>query len=171
MTYKERWKILDNLVKYLSGRGEPIPKHLLMDLRSAKTLIQICRMKPEDPETVRRIEEYMDNVEFQLIAKVQRLEGEESAKKWMMRLEEARLPLEGEEETETSKPVYGVSRNKKWVRVSLDENLSEEKVVKTARSLGLEFRVEDEGKVTVFGEEEKIKTFIKKIAEASSQKT
>ncbi|MCD6503812.1 DUF2096 family protein [Candidatus Bathyarchaeota archaeon] len=170
MTYKERWKILEELLKHLSSKGEAVPKGLLKDLRSAKTLIQIHRVKPDDPETIRKIEEYLDNVEFQLIAKIQSLEGEESAKRWMMKLEKARISLESKEE-EVSEPLYGVPRGKKWVRISLDENLNEEKVVKAARDLGLEFRVEDEKRVTVFGEEEKIKMFIKKMTETGSQKT
>ncbi|MEM2875333.1 MAG: DUF2096 family protein [Candidatus Bathyarchaeia archaeon] len=165
MDYEERWKVLESLLKYIIDKGKTVPKDLLKDLRSTKTLIQIYKVKPDDPENVRRIEEYLNNVESQLIFKIQMMEGEDSAKRWMKKLEKTKKSTAGKpEECLVSKAVYGVPRNKKWVRIKLDEGLTEEKVVRDASEFGLNFRVDGDKRITVFGDAEKIKSFIKKMA-------
>ena len=171
MNYEERWSILEKLLKNLINKGETIPDDVLKDLRSAKTLIQIYRMKPEDSETVRKIEKYLDNVEFQLVFAVQKIEGEKSAEEWMKKLERSRIPTTEVEEPSVSRAVYGVPRDKKWVRVKLDKDLTEEEITETTREFGLEVKAKEGQWVTVFGEDSDIKSFIKKIAETYSTKS
>lgn len=171
MNYEERWNILEKLLKHLINKGETIPKDVLKDLRSAKTLIQIYKMKPEDSETVRKIEKYLDNVEFQLVFAVQKIEGEKSAEEWMRKLERSRMPTMEIEEPSVSRAVYGVPRDKKWVRVKLDTDLTEEEIIEAAKEFGLEVKAKEGQWVTVFGEETDIKSFIKKIADTYSTKS
>ena len=46
MSYEENWKVLADLLTELRKKGEKIPTHIMNDLRSAKTMIQILKADP-----------------------------------------------------------------------------------------------------------------------------
>ena len=81
-------------------------------------------------------------------------------------LEEANAEV-CEESGSENKFITGVPRDQKWVRVEPVKNLSAERIEEIARKLGLEIKPQKDGKMIVFGQQENIKEFIKKMTKAA----
>ena len=83
MNYEETWKVLADLFTDLKQKGENIPTHIMEDLRSAKTMIQILKSDPTHVENLPRIETYLGNVESYLIFSVNNKSGKKNAEQWL----------------------------------------------------------------------------------------
>lgn len=163
MGYEEAWKVLADLITDFRKSGEPIPPHIMNDLRSAKTMIQILRADPAHTENLPRIETYMENVESYLIFAAQEKFGSEYVERWMEKLREARKTLE--EEEAVSRFVLGIPRGKHWVRVQVSEDLPEKDIEMLAIENGLSCKMQKNGYMLISGNIEKVKIFVKKMTE------
>ncbi len=134
------------------------------DLRSAKTMIQVLKADPTHTENIPRIETYLGNVEFDLISRAQDKLGSESVKRWMEKLEEARRRVYEEKEV-SSRFVPGIPRGKRWVRVQVSEDTPQTDIERLAEENGLPSKMQEDGYVLVYGKNENIKSFLKKMAE------
>ena len=165
MGYKENWKVLADLLTELRKKGERIPSHVMNDVRSAKTMIQILKADPTHVENVPRIETYLRNVESYVISKAQEKMGIEFAEKWLRKLENARkMEIEEEEET-TLKFVSGLPRNQNWVRVQISKDTSRKEMERLAEENRLSYKMQKNGYMLVYGNGKSIKSFVKKTAE------
>jgi len=163
MGYEEVWRVLADLLTELRKKGEAIPADVMNDLRSAKTMIQILKADPTHAENVPRVETYLENVEFQSISAAQERFGTEYVELWMKKLEDARRIPERKETAPRFVP--GVPRGKDWVRVQVSEETPESHIEKLAEENGLSYEMRDDGYMLVYGKNENIKSFIKKLAE------
>ncbi len=85
--------------------------------------------------------------------------------RWMKKLKEAREKPEVEVPAETaSKFVPGLPRDKRWVRVQVSAETPREEIEELVKESGLACKMQDDGYMLVYGEEEKLKRFIKKTA-------
>jgi hypothetical protein len=100
-------------------------------------------------------------VESYLISEGQKTFGDEYVKEWLKRLEEANRKIDEEEETRF---VAGLPREGKWIRVKPSAELTLEKLKKSAKELNVSYDMQDDGYLLVYGTDECIKEFIKKIA-------
>lgn len=164
MGYEEAWKVLADLVTELRKRGETIPPTVMNDLRSAKTMIQILKADSTHVENFPRIEMYMENVESYLVFLMQKKAGSDYVEQWMKKLEKARRTRE-EEEKVVSRFVSGLPRGKHWVRVQVSEDMSENNIKRLAKENSLSTKMQKNGYVLVYGDVEKVKLFVKKMAE------
>lgn len=164
MGYKEVWEVLADILIELQKTGETIPVHVMNDLRSAKTMIQVLKADPKYIENIPRIEAYLENVEFQLISAAQERFGSEYVERWMKRLDEARRKVY---ETEEAAPrfVPGIPKGKHWVRVQVSEETPQREIEILAKENRLSLKRHDDGYVLVYGRNENIKSFVKKLAE------
>jgi len=166
MGLDEVWKVLADLITEFRKRGETIPSNVMEDLRAAKTMIQVLRADPARMENVPSIEMYLGNVEAYLIFEAQRKFGKDFADQWMQKIREAReKKAAGEKPEPSSKFVLGLPRGQKWVRLQISKETPEKEIKKLAEETGLSFRVQKDGYMLVFGEDEKLKLFVKKTAE------
>jgi len=166
MGYDEVWKTLADLITEFRRRGESIPSHVMEDLRAAKTMIQVLRADPTRIENIPSIELYLGNVESYLIFEAQKKFGSEFVEEWMRKIKEAReTKAVGEKPEPSSKFVPGLPRGQKWVRVQVSKETPEREIKKLAEDAGLSFRVQTDGYMLVYGEDEKLKLFVKKAAE------
>ncbi len=163
MGYGEAWKVLADLITELRRRGETIPPHVMNDLRSAKTMIKILKADPTHLENLPRIETYMGNVESSLIFMIQEKFGPNHGEKWIRKLEDARRAPEGEEEA-APRFVPGLPRGKHWVRVQVSEDMSKNDIKRLAKENKLSSKMQKNGYMLVYGDVEKVKLFVKKMA-------
>jgi len=164
MGYGEAWKVLADMITELRGKGETIPPNVMNDLRSAKTMIQILKVDPTHFENLPRIEVYMENVESYLVFTVQEKFGLDYVENWMKKLDKARRAPE-EEEKAAPRFVPGLPRGKHWVRVQISEDMTKDDIKRLAKENKLSSKMQKNGYMLVYGDVEKVKLFVKKMAE------
>lgn len=169
MGYVEIWKIMDEMVMEFRKRNEPVPANVIEDLRAAKTMIQVLNADPKRTEHVPSIEMYLGNVESYLIFVGDQKFGSQFADHWMERLREAKKTIKiGEKEPSlesTSKFVPGVPKGRKWLRVQVSAEISENEIKRLAEELGLSAEARADGYVLVYGDDEQLKQFVQKTGE------
>ncbi|MEM3553743.1 MAG: DUF2096 family protein [Candidatus Bathyarchaeia archaeon] len=161
MGYLAVWKVLEEMITDLKKKGTVVPADILNDLRNARTLINVLKADPTRLETSQKIEEYLNNVEAYLISEGQRF-GDKYIEGWVKRLEEAsRKVFDEEEETRF---VPGLPRDQRWIRIKPSEEMPIETLKALAGELNLSFEVQSDGFLLVYGEDERLKDFVKKMA-------
>ena len=164
------WKILEEMTLELKKKDVTIPENILGDLRSAKSMIKLhCTQAIGAGDVIQKAEELTANVEAFLVNEGQKLWSSEKIDLWLRRLEEANAEV-CEEATAENKFVTGVPRDQKWVRVEPINNLSTERMGQIACALKLEIKPQKDGKLVVYGQQENIKEFIKKMTKETAAK-
>lgn len=172
MGYSETWKILEEIVIEFRKKGQPVPEHVMNDLKSAKTLIRLLDSGDGRGEIGPKVEQYLSSVEAYLVTEAQKTFPPERIDEWLRRLEASSCGVcVGQPETaaEESRFVPGLPRDQKWVRVKPIVSLPREKLQQLAEDSGLSFRVEKDGHLIVFGKAEDIREFVKKMTEQMSR--
>jgi len=166
MGYEGLWKVLENLLTELQERGEAIPPEIIGDLRSAKTLIQILKADPTHTEYLPEIEAYIESVEAYIVFTMKEKIGPQYADECMRKIGEARrrVPKEGEE-TQALRFVPGLPRGRPWIRIQVSKEAPRGEIEKLAEERGLAYKTQDNEYIIVYGDGEKIKSLVKKLAE------
>ena len=169
MSYNELWKTITSPLTDLRKLGENIPPKVMKDLHSAKTLIHILSVDPSHFEFLEQIEAYLLNVESYIVYAAQNKLGEEYVGAFIEKIKKARDELHGKEKVEVaptfSRFVAGLPRGKPWIRIKTSEEISKEKIESLAAEHELSFEMQQDNYSLVYGDGEKIKIFVKKIAE------
>ncbi|MEM3551320.1 MAG: DUF2096 family protein [Candidatus Bathyarchaeia archaeon] len=160
MGYLTVWKVLEEIIIDLRKRGVQVPSKIIEDLRFLKTLINILKADPTRLETGEKIEEYINNIEGYLIVEGQRF-GEDYIESWLKRLEEASRTMPEEEELRF---IPGLPREQRWIRIKPSEDMPSELLKNLAGELNLSFETQNNGFLLIYGEDEKLKRFVKKMA-------
>jgi len=163
MGHEEVWNVLENLITELRNKGQLIPANVMNDLHSAKTMIQVFKADTTHVENIPRIETYLESVEAQLISMAQEKVGSKFVAKWMEKLDEARRKV-SEEKEEGARFVPGLPRDKHWVRVQISEDTPRKEIEKLAEENNLSHKMQKDGYMLVYGDDENIKAFVKKMA-------
>jgi hypothetical protein len=165
------WKTLEDMMIELKKRGVTIPENIMEDLRSAKSMIKLACTKDSHGDAVMKTEEYMANVEAYLVNEGQKAFGSEHVNDWLRRLEEAGAcgevcehPAEGEAQF-----VTGVPRDQKWVRVEPTEKLPSERIQQLAKDISLQFNLQKDGRLLVYGKPESLKAFVKEMTDETKK--
>ncbi len=162
MGYSAAWKVLEEMITDFRKRGLTVPADIISDLRSAKTLINVLKADPSRIETRQKIEKYLHTVESYLVSEGQKRFGADYVDEWLKRLNKAsKKVFEEEEETRF---IPGLPREQKWIRVKPSDELSMEKIKELADELSLSCDVQNDGCLLVYGEDERVKGFVKKMA-------
>jgi hypothetical protein len=177
MSYEAAWKILEDVIIEFRKKGVATPQDVLNDLKSAKVLIKIMAASEKDRgETAPKIEQYLGSVEAYLITEAQKKFAPQRIDAWLRRLKEAScetcqtcgVPTEKKEKAKT-KFITGLPRDQKWIRVEPLASLPAEKLKQLAGETNLSFRDETDGHLIVYGSEENIRAFIKKMTEQTAK--
>jgi len=162
MGYLATWKVLDEMITDFRKKGITVPANVISDLRHAKTLINVLRADPSCLDTSQKIEEHLRSVESYLVSEGQKKFGEGYVEEWLKRLDEASQQVFEEEERET-RFISGLPREQKWIRVKPSAELPIEGLKALADELNLSYNMQDDGCLLVYGKEEIIKGFVKKM--------
>jgi len=166
MSYEGLWTVLEGLLTELQERGEAIPSEIIGDLRSAKTLIQILKADPTHTEYLPEIEAYLGSVEAYIVFAMKEKVGPKYADECMRKIGEARrrVPREGEE-AQALRFVPGLPRDRPWIRIQVSKETPRGEIEKLAEERGLGYKAQDNGYIMVYGDGEKIKSLVKRLAE------
>jgi hypothetical protein len=165
MGHLAAWKVLEQMIADFRKRGITIPAEIMNDLKSAKTLINILKADPCRIDTSQKIEAYLLNLESYLVSEGQKKLGAKYVEEWLRQLDEAsQKPREEEVAEEETRFIPGLPRDQKWIRVKPTAELTLEKIEALAKEVNLSFNVQNDGYLLVFGEDERIKEFVKKMA-------
>jgi hypothetical protein len=165
LDYEAAWELISNLIAELRKSGETIPMKVMSDLRAAKTMMEVYKVDKSHSENFQRIEEYLTNLETCLVPIANRKFGKEYIDMWLKKLEETHRQFPKGELGPSKRFPVGVPRESKWIRIEASEKIATEKIKHLARQIGLKSKIQTDGCALVFGEEQKLKQFVKNLAE------
>lgn len=157
------WKVLEEILIELRKKSVEIPKIIINDLKTAKVLLEIKDLNSNQKEDTITIERYLDNIEIFAFNEIQNKFDSKFVEEWLKRLGEARskeFHLEKE-----NKFISGIPRNKRWIRVKPIPELSKDRIKEIAAEENLIIGSHKDGKFTIYGKDEDIKKYVKKITE------
>ena len=164
MNYEYLWRVLEELMVEFAKKGVVVPKELMDDLKSAKTLISIHRTEPSALEIATEIELYLEKVESNLMYLAESDVGKEYADRCLKKIDEARKEGLGEKTAVVSRFVSGVPKGEHWIRIAASDLISDRAMDKLLKELSLSSKPQDDGYLLIYGKDENLKTFIKEVS-------
>jgi hypothetical protein len=174
MSHVAKSKILEEIIIELRKKGLEIPPNVMSDLKSARTLMKVEKVDPKGHgETEPKIDQYISSVEAYAITEASKLFPGEKVDKWLTALNLASCDscVIIEEPKEEMRFIPGVPRDQKWIRVEPITSLPIEKLEKMATENKLGFKREKDGHLIVYGTDENVKIFVKKMTAQTNQTT
>jgi len=165
MGYEQWWTALEGLIAELRKKQLAIPPEVMTYLRSAKTMISVYNADPSRLETVSTIEDYLLNVESRIMNIAREKLGESFEERWIRTMEKARREESPKTESASSKFILRHPRDQHWVRVMPSDDILKRDVERLADEAGVKSRTQQDGYILVYGSEDKVKDFVKKMAE------
>jgi hypothetical protein len=164
MNFEEKWKVLADLLIELQERGEKIPADVVNDLRSAKTMIHVLKAGRTHIENAPKIDTYLRSVESYAIFTAEK-HGTNMVEEWLKKLKETKKVTTKEKPEATSRSIPRVSRDKNWVRIQISEDTPARDVEKLVEAAGLSRKMDENGHLLVYGNQENMKSFMKSMTE------
>ncbi len=162
------WKLLEDMMLELKKSGVTIPPKVIEDLRGARSMLKLSCMEGSQGEAMQKAEEYLANVEVYVMTEGQKVFGDDKVDEWLRGLEEANVEVCVEPSAAQDKFVVGVPRDQKWVRVEPLGEWTAEKIGQIAKELNLQVKPQSDGKLVVYGQPEKLRPFVKRMAAKKS---
>ena len=163
-------RVLEEMIIEFRKKGMQVPQNILTDLKSARVLMKVDNADQKGRgETAPKIDEYLSTVEAYLITEAQKTLLPEQVDEWIRRLDAASCDVCSAAEKEDKWFVQGIPRDQKWIRIEPIDNMPLEKLKELSTETNLSFREENDGHLTVFGNAEDIKNFIKKMTEQTQK--
>jgi hypothetical protein len=157
-------RVLEEMIIEFRKKGLAVPQNVLDDIKSARVLMKVEEADDRGRgETSPKIDEFLGSVEAYLVTEAQKKLPPEKIDEWLRKLEAAGCDTCMAEEKDESRFIPGLPRNQKWVRVKPLASLPAEKLKEFAADLQLSVRSESDGHLLVFGSDEGIKAFVKKM--------
>jgi len=170
MDYTAKWKVLEDLMVDLRRKGVEAPPTVIEDFRSAKLMIKIAETGDCAGDAQLKLEEILGSVESYLVTEAQNILSTQAVDEWLRRMDQASfLTCETKEEKENTF-ITGVPRDQKWVRVEPIHSLPNERLTQIAKENNLLGNQQKDGKLVVYGRQQDIKAFLKKIAAEAARK-
>ncbi len=170
MGYAAKWKALEDLMIELRKKGFETPAGVINELRSAKLMIKIAETGECQGDTTLKLEEILGSLESDLVTEAQNVLTAQEVDVWLKRLDEASLPT-CEVKFESEKGlITGVPRDQKWIRVEPMPNLPAVRLTQIAKENSLSTNPQKDGRLVVYGQQESIKAFLKKMTEEAQPK-
>lgn len=165
MNYEYLWKVLEELIVEFTKKGFTIPRELVDNLKSAKTLISIYNVEPTSLDVATEIELYLENVESNLLYLAESDIGKEYADECLRRVYEARGKGLSDKVMTPSRFVSGVPKGEHWIRIKASGLINDRVVGKLLEKHSLSSKPQENGYLLVHGKEEDVKAFIKEVSE------
>ena len=147
----------------------------MSDLKSARTLMKVEKVDPKGQgETEPKIDQYISSVEAYAITEAGKLFPGEKVDKWLTALDLASCDscVTIEEPKEEMRFIPGVPTRPKMDTCRTNQRvLPIEKLEKMATENKLGFKREKDGHLIVYGTDENIKIFVKKMTAQANQPT
>ena len=174
MSHVAKSRILEEIIIEIRRKGLEIPPKVMSDLKSARTLMKVEKANSKGyGETEPKIDQYISNVEAYSITEAGKLFPGERVDKWLAALDLASCEtcVTIEEPKEEMRFIPGVPRDQKGIRVEPISSLPLEKLEKMASEGKLSFQREEDGHLIVYGKDENVKSFVKKMTAQANGST
>lgn len=155
---------MESLLTELRKKHVTIPPDVMTSLRSAKTMISVYQSDPSCVDSIQVIENDLMNVESNLMNMAKEEFGQKFTEEWLEKLEKARREAESKAEL-SSHFIPDVPKSEYWIRVQPSDEILRKDVEELASQTGLSTKMQKDGYMLVYGDEVKVKAFIKKMAE------
>ena len=165
MGYEQWWTALESLIAELRKKQLAIPPEVMSNLRSAKTMINVYNADPSRLETVPTIEDYLLNVESRIMNIAREKLGKSFEERWIKAMEEARKEKPPGTGSPSPRFILRHPKDQHWIRIMPSNDILKRDVEKLADEAGLKSRTQNDGYILVYGSEDKVKDFVKKMAE------
>lgn len=157
---------MSKTITELRKKGEIIPANVIADLRSAKTMIEISKVSAAHVDNLSKIEEYLGRVEAFILPAAKKVLGEHYCEDIYCKILEAYKSTKPFSTVTQRKFPVGIPRNKKWIRLKSSAEIPMEKAIELSDKFGLKFIIEDGGRIIIFGDEDKLKSFLEEVKNA-----
>ena len=154
----------------LRKKGVAMPPKVVDDFRTAKLMIKIAESPESEGGMSRKLEECLGGLESYLIGAAEKTMPPEIVDKWLSRIDEAALSKCERNLVFENKFITGVPRDQNWIRVEPMPNLRTDRLQEIAKDSNLSINTQKDGRAVVYGKQNDIKTFLKRIAEEASGK-
>ncbi len=171
MGYIAKWKVLEDMMIALRRKGIEVPPTVVNDLRSAKLLISIVNAEDSKGDASMKLEETFGSVESYLVSEAQNVLSDAAVDDWLRRLDEASIITCEVKPATEDKFITSVPRDQKWIRIEPIPNLPAEKLTLIAKENSLSVKQQKDGRLVVYGQQESIKAFLKKMSEEAQPKS
>jgi hypothetical protein len=128
-------------------------------------MIEIFKVDRSHSENLLRIEEFINSVQMYVMPAAKIKFGKKYLDEWMDKIAETQRNLHAEERASSIGFPVGIPRENSWIRIKPSEEIHIEKIKQISRKIGLKHETQKDRYILVYGEEDKVKTFVKKIAE------
>ena len=172
MSQVAKSKILEEMIIEFRKKGFEIPPNVMSDLKSARTLMKVMDADSKGRnETAPQVDVYLETVEAYLITEAGNSFSAEKVEDWLKKLglTSCDACVTVVESKEKSRFISGVPRDAKWIRVQPIASLPPEKLKQLIKETNLQFREEQDGHLIVYGSQENIGKFVKKMTEKNGQ--
>jgi hypothetical protein len=174
MSHVAKSRIIEEIIIELRRKGLEIPPNVMSNLKSARTLMKVEKVDSKDQgETDPKIDQYISSVEAYAITEANRHFPGEKVDKWLTALDLASCDtcVTIEKPKEEKRFIPGVPRDQKWIRVEPINSLPIEKLEKMATENKLSFQRDKDGHLIVYGTDENVKIFVKKMTTQANPTT
>jgi len=169
MGYTAKWKVLEDLMVELRKKGVEMAPTVINDLRSAKLMIKIAEAGDSRGEATLKLEEILGSVESYLVTEAQNILSTQLVDEWLRQLVEASITTCKIKVEKENVFITGVPRDQKWIRVEPIPNLPTERLTQIAKENNLSANPQKDGRLVVYGRQEDIRAFLKKMAEEATK--
>jgi len=172
MGYAAKWKALEDLMLELGKKGYETPASIISDLRNTKIMIKIIDTEDSMGDTTIKLEEVLGSIQSDLITEAQQRLSPHEIDEWLNRIAETSVPTFETRIENKNIFITGVPKDQQWIRIEPIPNMSAEWLSETAKENNLTVKGQKDGRIVVYGHQESIKLFLKKMtAEAQPKNT
>jgi hypothetical protein len=163
MDYLNLWQVLEELYNTLLKKGVTLPREIMDDLKSVKTLINIYKVDVTTLNVATEIEIYLEKIESNLLYLAESDIGKAYAEKWLKKIYEARRSEVEKRKTYQARFISGVPKNEHWIRIKTSDLMKDQDRKRLLDKFNLSSKPQNDEYVLIHGKEENIRKFIKEV--------
>ena len=170
MDYLNLWQVLEELYNTLLKKGITLPREIMDDLKSVKTLINIYKVDVTILDVATEIEMYLEKIESNLLYLAESDLGKAYAEEWLEKIYEARRNRDVKRNTYQTKFISGVPKNEHWIRIKTADLMKEQDRKRLLAKFNLSSKPQKDEYILLHGKEENIRKFIKEVGKKIRKK-
>lgn len=170
MEYINLWKVLEELYNDVSKKGVTIPRELMADLKSTKTLMNIYKVDKTTLNISTDIEVYLAKIESSLLFLAETDLGKECADEWLERIYEARKKEFKDRPTIPSRFVAEVPKSEHWIRLKTSGLIGDKALKVLLAKFNLSSKKQEDEYLLIYGKKQNVQDFIKEVSKKIGKK-
>ena len=163
MDYLNLWQVLEELYNTLLKKGVTLPREIMDDLKSLKTLINIYKVDVTTLNVATEIEIYLEKIESNLLYLAESDIGKAYAEKWLEKIYEARRGEVEKRKTYQARFISGIPKNEHWIRMKTSDLMKDQDRKRLLDKFNLSSKPQNDEYILIHGKEENIRKFIKEV--------